>query len=115
MTEQVPSWAVTAEQLEAWGFQIEITGKCVGMHFIERPGMTFGRAVHAAWAAGFVRIAACPEEVREAQRAEAIARQVEGRVMAAQNLAFMIAAGRFQGPTEHSRALEARARERISA
>jgi hypothetical protein len=89
MNEQVPSWQVTSEQLEAWGFPLRKTDKCVGSKVIISEGMSFGEAVHAAWAAGFVRIAAMPDHVREAQIAEFHAGLAENTRVAVETLAHL--------------------------
>lgn len=64
----VPSWQVTAHMLETWGFPVERRDKCVGMQMIERPGQPFGRALHAAWVAGFTQVRSMPEDVRHARQ-----------------------------------------------
>lgn len=93
MTEQVPSWQVTITMLESWGFPVEKRDKCVGMQMVERPGMPFGKALHAAWAAGFVRIAAIPEAVAAQGRAESRARMAEQHRCAEETVAALQAAG----------------------
>lgn len=93
MQEQVPSWQVTAQMLEAWGFPVEKRDKCVGMQMIERKGMTFGRALHAAWGAGFVRIESMPEHVRNARREAFHATNRRQHEHAAQAVAELRAAG----------------------
>ena len=65
---QVPSWAVTDEQLASWGFPVEVTEKIVGSKTVVRPGMTRQQAIHEAWGAGLVRIAS---ENRDGSWAEA--------------------------------------------
>lgn len=87
--EQVPSWAVTAAQLESWGFPLRKTDKCVGSKVVVQEGMTWREALHAAWAAGFVRIAAMPEHVREAQLREFHEGIEEMHREAVANLAFL--------------------------
>lgn len=67
VSERVPSHAVTAAMLEAWGFPVERREHIVGCGFIEHKGMTFGRALFEAWGAGFVRIESRPMHVREAE------------------------------------------------
>lgn len=62
-SEQVPSWAVTDEQLTSWGFPVEKREHVVGCWTVTRPGMARGLAVHKAWGAGFVRITSTPESV----------------------------------------------------
>jgi hypothetical protein len=61
MTTTVPSHAVTAEMLEAWGFTLAKRDHCVGMLMLTK-GMSFGEARHAAWVAGFTHIASHPTE-----------------------------------------------------
>lgn len=65
---RVPSWQVTAAMLESWGFPVEKRGKCVGMQMVEKAGMPFGRALHAAWIAGFTEVRSMPDDVRHARR-----------------------------------------------
>lgn len=99
MVEQVPSWAVTSEMLASWGFPVEVTDKCVGTKFVVTEGMPWGRAVHAAWAAGFVRIAAMPEAVAESRRAAFHEGIREMRAAAVANLAFLREHGSIVGPS----------------
>jgi hypothetical protein len=89
MNEQVPSWQVTGEMLAAWGFPVQTTDKCVGMKMVVNEGMRAGAAVHAAWAAGHVRMAAKPEHVREAELASFHAGILEMRREAQESLAFL--------------------------
>lgn len=76
---RVRSDEVTAAQLAEWGFPVEVRGHCVGVAHVLVEGTSFGEALHAAWAAGFVeQRSADPAElavVREAERAcrEAVA------------------------------------------
>jgi hypothetical protein len=85
----VPSWQVTGEMLTAWGFPVQVTDKCVGSKVVVTEGTSRSEAMHAAWAAGFVRIASMPEEVRQAQLAEFHAGHEEMRLCAAETLAFL--------------------------
>lgn len=86
--QRVPSWAVTADQLAAWGFPVERRGHCVGVQHILVEGQTFGQARHAAWAAGFVEQASLPDEVRAQQAADRAAAQVERDAHRAEALAW---------------------------
>lgn len=88
-SEPVPSWQVTEAMLAEWGFPVRKTDKCVGSKIVVSEGLTFGRALHAAWAAGFVRITAMPEEVRQAQIAEFHAGIEEMRQCAVETIAFL--------------------------
>jgi hypothetical protein len=57
---RVPSWAVTDEMLEAWGFPVKHTEKIMGTSVTVREGMDRRKAMDAAWKAGFVRIESDP-------------------------------------------------------
>ncbi len=74
--EQVPSWKVTHEMLEEWGFPVERLDHCVGSKVIIKDGMTFGKALNEAWKAGFVRQETDPQhdEKQEALKAACHAR-----------------------------------------
>jgi hypothetical protein len=97
--EQVPSWQVTSEMLAAWGFPVQVTDKCVGTKVIVAEGMPFGKALHAAWAAGFVRIAVTPEWVVEEAHARFHEGIAEMRRTAQENLAFLRQHGSIVGPS----------------
>jgi hypothetical protein len=105
--EQVPSWQVTGEMLAEWGFPVQVTDKVVGTKVVVQEGMPSGKALHAAWAAGHVRMAAMPEHVRQAQMAAGRERIAEMRRMAQENLAFLRLHGTIVGPshTQHQPAL----------
>ncbi len=60
MSERVPSWAATDEQLAGFGFPVRKTDKIMGSVVVVREGMPRSRAVMAAWRAGFVRIESSP-------------------------------------------------------
>lgn len=98
MCEQVPSWRVTVAMLAGWGFPVEKRDKCAGMGFVVSEGMTFGRALHAAWAAGHVRIAVTPESVVEERRAAFHARLAQERRTAVESLEFFRANGMLATP-----------------
>lgn len=100
--EQVLSWQVTSEMLEAWGFPLQRTDKCVGTKVVIAEGMTFGKALHAAWAAGHVRMAALPEAERERQLAEFHAGIAEMRREAQESLAFLRKHGLIVGPSHNA-------------
>jgi hypothetical protein len=87
--EPVPSWQVTSSMLADWGFPVRSTDKCVGSTVVVSEGMRRNEAMHAAWAAGFVRIAAMPEEVRAAQLAEFHLGLAEMTRCAVETLAFL--------------------------
>lgn len=89
MCEKVPSWQVTGTMLASWGFPVERTDKCVGSKVVVSAGMLWHVAVHAAWAAGFVRIESAPEGEREAQLCAFRARIEAMHENAAANLAFL--------------------------
>jgi hypothetical protein len=99
---QVPSWGVTEAMLVAWGFPVEKTDKVVGTKVVVRPGMTFHKAKHEAWAAGFVRMAAIPESEAERRRGTHRERLVEMRREANENLAFLRAHGSIVGPSHNN-------------
>jgi hypothetical protein len=96
MATPVPSWQVTADMLNDWGFPVEVRDKCVGMAFVEKAGMPFGKALHAAWAAGFVRIAVTPESVVAERRAAFHARNAREPIIVAETVAALKAAGMFR-------------------
>lgn len=58
---------MTNDQLTAMGFPVAQTDKVMGTVVVVRPGMSRQKAVHAAWAAGKVRVGGpawvCPERV----------------------------------------------------
>jgi hypothetical protein len=99
MNEQVPSWQVTKAMLEAWGFRVRVTDKCVGTTVVVSEGLPFGKALHAAWAAGHVRMAAMPDDVAETRHAAGRERIAEMRREAINNLAFLRRHGTIVGPT----------------
>lgn len=51
--EAVPSWTVTADMLDAWGFTVERTDKVVGCRMVMVAGLPFEKARHLASLAGF--------------------------------------------------------------
>jgi hypothetical protein len=97
--QQVPSWQVTADMLNAWGFPVRVTDKCVGTKIVVSEGMRFSVAVHAAWAAGHVRMAAIAEQVAQARHAAGRERIAEMRRQAQENLAFLRRHGSIVGPS----------------
>ena len=103
--QQVPSWAVTSEMLAEWGFPVRVTDKCVGSKVVVAEGMSFGQAKHAAWAAGFVRMAAIPEEVAEAGLAARAERMAEMKRVTQENVAFLRRSGLIVGPSEFAKGL----------
>jgi hypothetical protein len=102
MCEQVLSWQVTDTMLAAWGFPVERTDKVVGSKFVVQAGLPFGKALHAAWAAGFVRMAAIPEAVVTARIEAFHAGLLEMRQEANKNLAFLRAHGTIVGPSHNN-------------
>lgn len=93
MSTQVPSWQVTEPMLAAWGFPVQTTDKCVGTKVVVAEGMPFREALHAAWAAGHVRMAAMPEAVADARHEAARTRLATTRREAQESLAFLRAHG----------------------
>lgn len=65
----VPSWQVSREQLNAWGFPVRQTDKVMGAMVITQPGMDFIAARHEALLAGFTHIAIEPQAHWEAAHA----------------------------------------------
>lgn len=57
---KIPSWQVTDEQLESFGFPVEVVGKVCGSRTVMKQGDVRGIAIHKAWAAGFVKIESEP-------------------------------------------------------
>ena len=76
---QVPSWQVTRELLRSWGFAV---ASCPTSHE-EHKGQEFGKARHAAWAAGWVVLASEPEAERVRRATAARERLEAGRAAAA--------------------------------
>lgn len=99
MSDQVLSWQVTSDQLAEWGFPVEKTDHCVGSKVIVSEGMSWGKAVHAAWAAGHVRIAVIPESVVAERRARFFAGHEEMRRTAQENLEHLRRHGLIVGPS----------------
>lgn len=101
MPEQVPSWQVTTDMLDAWGFPVRRTEKVVGSQTITQRGMAFHEAKHAAWAAGFVRIESMPDAERARRRAAFHAGIEEMRQEAIRNLAHLRKHGLIVGPSHN--------------
>lgn len=102
MCEQVLSWQVTSEMLAGWGFAVEETDTMMGTRIVLVEGISAGKALHAAWAAGFVRMAAMPEAVREAQLVAFREGLVEMNREANESLAFLRAHGSIVGPSHNN-------------
>lgn len=58
-----PSHLVTEEMLNSWGFTVEVVGHAVGSAVMIRSGLSFEKAKHAAWVAGFTRLCSPPSFV----------------------------------------------------
>jgi len=99
MAEQIPSWAVTVDDLARWGFPVRKTDKVVGTKVVVAEGLPFGQALHAAWAAGHVRMAAIPEDIAEAARAAGRERIAEMQRLARENVAFLRKHNMIVGPS----------------
>jgi hypothetical protein len=90
--EAVPSWAVSAEQLRAWGFPVREVVHSMGSEHVVREGVfSFSQARHAAWAAGFVEVRSMPAAERERRSAARLVAAAEQEVHRAESLAWALA------------------------